>query len=471
MSDSPSSPGPGRHGSARHDDRALLTPDVALGALPDAYTAGFVFTLLSRAPLRGSRERQAHDAADLLLLDTLAGWEETGRRPGRIAVLHDAHGALALPLLAAGHDVALGLDESSAAASVEENLTRVRAGLGDGGPGARPWGTLTVGGVDEQTLDGAETVLTTLPRSLDALRLTAARIARWADEDVLVLAGGRDKHMSPSMNDVLADCFTTVVPGRGRAKSRVLTARGPRRDAEVPEPQTRSHTVAGLGGLTLVGGAATFGGAALDPGSRLLLRTLAERRPALPTPRPSRITTESGLRVEVPWTPPTPGHPGAAATGGTGNPDPAGSGAVPDVVDAGCGNGALAVAACRLWPEALVLASDQSADAVASARATAEANGLTDRVRVQQDDALSAVPDASVRLVLLNPPFHDGTAVDPTVAHRMIAAAGRVLAPGGQLWCVWNSHLRHRGVLEAEVGPTRQVARDRSFTVTVSTRP
>ena len=51
-----------------------------------------------------------------------------------------------------------------------------------------------------------------------------------------------------------------------------------------------------------------------------------------------------------------------------------------------------------------------------------------------------------------------------------VAEAARVLATGGRLWCVWNSHLRHRPVLEAEVGPTRQVARDRTFTVTVSTR-
>ena len=56
------------------------------------------------------------------------------------------------------------------------------------------------------------------------------------------------------------------------------------------------------------------------------------------------------------------------------------------------------------------------------------------------------------------------------MAHRLVAEAARVLATGGRLWCVWNSHLRHRPVLEAEVGPTRQVARDRTFTVTVSTR-
>ena len=51
-----------------------------------------------------------------------------------------------------------------------------------------------------------------------------------------------------------------------------------------------------------------------------------------------------------------------------------------------------------------------------------------------------------------------------------VAAAARVLEPGGRLWCVWNSHLRYRPVLEDLVGPTRQTARDRTFTVTVSER-
>ena len=48
---------------------------------------------------------------------------------------------------------------------------------------------------------------------------------------------------------------------------------------------------------------------------------------------------------------------------------------------------------------------------------------------------------------------------------------GRVLAPGGELWTVWNSHLRYRPDLERLVGPTRQIARDRTFTVTASRAP
>ncbi len=87
-----------------------------------------------------------------------------------------------------------------------------------------------------------------------------------------------------------------------------------------------------------------------------------------------------------------------------------------------------------------------------------------------QDDAAGSLPDASVDLVVLNPPFHVGATVHSGVAHKLFGAAARVLRPGGELWTVWNSHLQYRPALERAVGPTRQVARDAKFTVTVSTR-
>ncbi|HCJ48725.1 MAG TPA: SAM-dependent methyltransferase, partial [Microbacterium sp.] len=115
-------------------------------------------------------------------------------------------------------------------------------------------------------------------------------------------------------------------------------------------------------------------------------------------------------------------------------------------------------------------ATDQSAVAVASARATAAANGVDARVAVERADALSRRPDGSASFIALNPPFHSGAAVSDQVAPRLFADAARVLRPGGELWCVWNSALQYRGVLERLVGPPRQVVRDRKFTVTVSTR-
>ena len=95
---------------------------------------------------------------------------------------------------------------------------------------------------------------------------------------------------------------------------------------------------------------------------------------------------------------------------------------------------------------------------------------MADQVTVRRDHGLAAVADASVDLVVLNPPFHAGPAVHTGLAEHLVAEAGRALRPGGELWTVWNSHLRYRPVLERLVGPTRQVHRTPKFTVTVSTR-
>jgi 16S rRNA (guanine1207-N2)-methyltransferase len=89
---------------------------------------------------------------------------------------------------------------------------------------------------------------------------------------------------------------------------------------------------------------------------------------------------------------------------------------------------------------------------------------------VVRDDAAASLPAGSVDLVVCNPPFHLGTTVSDTVAERLFAGAARVLRPGGELWCVYNSHLPHRRALQRIVGPTRQVTRDPTFTVTASAR-
>ena len=52
----------------------------------------------------------------------------------------------------------------------------------------------------------------------------------------------------------------------------------------------------------------------------------------------------------------------------------------------------------------------------------------------------------------------------------MFTDAARVLRPGGQLWCVFNSHLPWRRELEARLGRTVLVSQDPRFTVTVTTR-
>ena len=234
-----------------------------------------------------------------------------------------------------------------------------------------------------------------------------------------MLVGARVKHMTHAMNDVLGASFTEVTATLARQKSRLLVARGPR-PGPSSFPQRVEHPDIEL---TVCAHGAAFAGARIDLGTRALLGCLDRMAPD-------------------------------AAT----------------ALDLGCGTGILAAALARTRPALDVLAVDQSTAAVASARATAAANGLEQRIRVVRDDAGSSLPDGSVDLVVCNPPFHVGAAVVTTAADRLFAAAARVLRPGGELWTVYNSALRYKPVLARLVGPTRQMAQTPKFTVTVSTR-
>lgn len=138
------------------------------------------------------------------------------------------------------------------------------------------------------------------------------------------------------------------------------------------------------------------------------------------------------------------------------------------VLDLGCGNGTLTAALARALPERSVLGTDDDRDAVRSTRATLAANQVSAEVRWEMSAA--GIADSSIDAVLLNPPFHDGAALDATLVQDLLNAAARVLRLGGALWFVHNSHLRYRPELERRIGPVEELARDRRFTVLRATR-
>lgn len=375
---------------------------------------------LSRHPDVGAPNLHAVDAADRLILDEA---EPFAPASGELSVIGDSYGALTLGAAARWdcrairtHQDALVGERALAANAAALDLSDAYASHG----------------LDAGLLARARVVLLRLPRSLDALDEIAAAIARSAAPDVTVIAGGMVKHMTPAMNEVLRRRFGRLDVTHARQKARALVVREPLAEASGPDaassgwPKSRVDPATGL---TVVAHGAAFAGPAVDIGTAFLLPLLA------------------------------------AAV-----PDAA------DIVDLGCGTGVIAAFLAQARPDARVRATDQSAAAVASALLTAEANGVTARadgtgVRVVRDDGLGSVADASADLIVLNPPFHIGAAVHTGIALKLFADAARVLRPGGELRCVWNSHLQYRGQLERLVGPTRQIARNKTFTVTASRRP
>ncbi|MCC2333692.1 class I SAM-dependent methyltransferase [Cellulomonas wangsupingiae] len=368
---------------------------------------------LRRDPDLDGPNLHAVDATDRLLLDEAAP-ELAAAGDGTVVVIGDRYGALTLGAIARYGVSGVRTHQDRLTGELALHANAGRLGMTGG---------FTSHGLTPELLAGARLVLVQLPRALDALDEVAALVAEHADPDVVVMAGGRVKHMTHAMNDVLGRHFSEVRARLARQKSRVIVASSPLPASQRPArrwPECVEHPDLGI---TVCAHGGAFAGTGIDIGTRALLAHLDD----------------------VPHT--------------TGT-----------ALDLGCGTGVLAVVLARSRPGLTVTATDESAAAVASAQATVEANGLTERVRVTRAVGTAGIPDGSVDLVLLNPPFHVEATVHPGVARALFVDAARVLRPDGQLWAVWNSHLRYRPTLEHVVGPTRQVGRGPKFTVTVSTR-
>lgn len=135
------------------------------------------------------------------------------------------------------------------------------------------------------------------------------------------------------------------------------------------------------------------------------------------------------------------------------------------VVDLGCGNGVVGTAVALANPQAEVLFTDESFQAVASAEATYRANGVPGQGEFRVGDGLAGVADDSVDFVLNNPPFHSHQATTDATALRMFTGARRVLRPGGELWVVGNRHLGYHVKLRRLFGNSQLVAGDPKFVV------
>lgn len=316
------------------------------------------------------------DPVDRLLLD------EAPARLSTVAVF-DAP-ALVEPLIARGGELRVFCDDIRDAALV---------------PAA-----LLVEHPDE--LGGAGLAIGRLPKSLGALDEIA--VSTLGRDDMLFLAGGRDKHMNKSMNAVLAKYFTAVNASLGRQKSRVLRAWGPAGDSESQWPKLKHHAAAGV---AVAAHGATFSGTKLDPGTRLLLSVLA---------------------VE-----------------GT------------DVLDFGCGNGAISVWLAQRGKH--VTGVDVSWSAVAGTQIAAAESNV--EVEAYWADGTAELPAESFDAIVTNPPFHRGTAKDSDATLTLFDDASRLLRRGGELWCVYNSHLPWRKELNRRLGRTRLVAQDPHYTV------
>ena len=145
----------------------------------------------------------------------------------------------------------------------------------------------------------------------------------------------------------------------------------------------------------------------------------------------------------------------------------------PRILDYGCGNGILGIAAGLNSQSAHISFVDDAAAAIASAKRNTRqilAEHPSCTAEFFYDDALNQIETESQDDVLNNPPFHDSGARTPYVALQMFREAKRVLKPGGRLWVVGNRHLNYHAKLKSQFGRCEQIGTHPKFVILKATK-
>ena len=137
------------------------------------------------------------------------------------------------------------------------------------------------------------------------------------------------------------------------------------------------------------------------------------------------------------------------------------------VVDLGAGWGYLSRAIlARAGVERLDLV-----EAEARALDCARLNVTDPRAVFHWADATALRPEAPVGAVVMNPPFHEGRAGAPDLGRAFIAAAAKMLAPTGRLYCVANRHLPYEATLRERFRDVEELPGTPAFKLYVASRP
>ena len=138
------------------------------------------------------------------------------------------------------------------------------------------------------------------------------------------------------------------------------------------------------------------------------------------------------------------------------------------VVDLGCGNGIVGMAAAEAYPEAQITFIDESYMAIDSTRINMLKNlpeEKTEHTRFVVNNGLVGFKANSYDLILCNPPFHQQQAITDQIAWSMFNDARFCLVEGGELVIVGNRHLDYQDKLERIFGNCKLVCENKKFVI------
>lgn len=348
---------------------------------------------------------QAWDSADEFLLNHINDLQVLSAQ-GKLLVLNDAHGALAVAL--ANYPIYSWNDSFLAQQALRDNL------VANGYPAEQ---VKTNRGIDLPAV-AVDYVLLKIPKTLALLEHQLYALRAVLHHDTYIIAAGMSRHIHKSTLELFESILGPTTTTRARKKSRLILVE---RDHSIIEGQSRFPDYYELQvdrNYRIINHASLFSRDRLDRGSQLLI----EQMPI----------SERYQRI----------------------------------VDLACGNGVIGLIAASFNPGADLLFCDESYMAVSSARENFHAAFGPDRsAEFQVGDCLQGVPGDSRDLILLNPPFHQQHGIGDAVAWQMFKDARRVLVKGGELRIVGNRHLAYHAKLKKLFGNCETIAADSKFVI------
>ncbi|MCH8542822.1 MAG: class I SAM-dependent methyltransferase [Alcanivorax sp.] len=364
---------------------------------------------LRRYPrLRGETLR-AWDGADLYLLDEYGRLDAPAA--GAPLVLNDQCGALTLALHACGRSASAQLCSSGDSWLAQAAL---QANASDNG-------LVLPEGVWRWPLDAwpeaPSVVLVRVPKEMALLEAQLSRLGSLPAGTPVRLAW-MDKHLPGGLVDRVRHYLGPVNLLRGAHKAHGLQAEVPA--GGVPAAPYPTRVAVPEQGWSLTVHAGVFAQQQLDIGARLFMASV-----------PKNVTGP--------------------------------------MADLGCGNGVIGMMAARRNPGLPVTFCDESWLALQSARENMQACLPDETAHFHLGNGLAGLTERFA-LILLNPPFHRGHAVDDTVAKMLFRQAADRLLPGGVLQVIGNRHLRYDRTLQRHFPKVRQIGGDSRFVILAASR-
>lgn len=356
---------------------------------------------------------RAWSAADVLVLDQLAAWAPDGIESlGRVLIVNDDFGGLYCALAASRPTV--WTDSARSRSAIEANAQA--NGL------SRPGAEQTVVG-SEQPAGPFDTVIVRVPKSLALLEHQLAGVRAGCHDQTRIVGTGMARHIHTSTLELFERWLGPTTTSKATRKARLIHTEF---DSDLDPPTATTPGGFTVDGLKVVEQPGTFSAGHLDVGTALLVETLA----AIPPPAPGAV-----------------------------------------VADLGCGNGVLAASAARSWPGASFLLVDASDLAVAAAQATWAANDLAQSMQAYCGDGFDQTSDRFVDVVISNPPFHHGHALDNTMTDQLLQDMARVLTPTGMAYIVVQRHLQLHNRLSRWFERVTPASKHASHVVLIAERP